>query len=218
MFNEKTIEKIKGKDCPVWQTPKYEQSKKKALELIESEKYGLAESDFWILMNTYDNGTKCMYTGLILSHNGCLKINDSLPDDDKFKAEYLTREWLNDSLIYEYNDKVMYEVGEVSNRNCQNPYIYAMAFKRCFDRVVLKKSKLAYDGIYSEVEADEFKEPIGGYEKLELIKEFITLYNKEEQEKIYKGLNVAGPQQMREDLLEKYINHKKDGKELNSKK
>ena len=32
-----------------------------------------------------------------------------------------------------------------------------MAFKRCFDRVVLKKSKLAFSGIYSEVEADEFK-------------------------------------------------------------
>ena len=31
-----------------------------------------------------------------------------------------------------------------------------MAFKRCFDRVVLKNSKLAFSGVYSEAEADEF--------------------------------------------------------------
>ena len=33
-----------------------------------------------------------------------------------------------------------------------------MAFKRLFDRVVLKQCKLAYDGIYSDSEAEEFKE------------------------------------------------------------
>ena len=33
-----------------------------------------------------------------------------------------------------------------------------MAFKRCFDRVVLKNSKIAYSGIYSDSEADDFKE------------------------------------------------------------
>ena len=33
-----------------------------------------------------------------------------------------------------------------------------MAFKRLFDRVVLKVCKLAFDGIYSDSEADEFKE------------------------------------------------------------
>lgn len=156
MFGEKKTENIKGKECPVWQTPKYEVSKAKAVELLNQGNYGLQEGDFWILMNTYANGTKVMYTGLILSHNGCLKINDKL--SDPFKAEHLKREWLNDSLIYEYNDGTLYEVGEVSAKNCKNDYPYAMAFKRCFDRVVLKKSKLAYSGIYSEVEADEFKE------------------------------------------------------------
>ena len=32
-----------------------------------------------------------------------------------------------------------------------------MAYKRCFDRVVLKKSRLAYSGVYSDSEAEEFK-------------------------------------------------------------
>lgn len=156
MFGEKKTENIKGNDCPVWQTPKYEVSKRKAIEMIDRGDFDLAEGDFWILMNTYASGTKVMYTGLILSHNGCLKINDKL--EDPFQAKYLKREWLNDSLIYEYNDGTLYEVGEVSPSNCRNDYPYAMAFKRCFDRVVLKKSKLAFSGIYSEVEADEFKQ------------------------------------------------------------
>ena len=37
----------------------------------------------------------------------------------------------------------IYEIGEVSQANCRNAYPLAMAYKRCFDRVVLKKSKLA---------------------------------------------------------------------------
>ena len=48
----------------------------------------------------------------------------------------------------------------MSARNCKNEYPYAMAFKRLFDRVVLKQCKLAYDGIYSDSEADEFKDPM----------------------------------------------------------
>ena len=158
-FGEKAKENIKGVDCPVWQTPKYTLSRDKAIEMIDSGKYGLADGDFWILMNTYAGGTKVMYTGLILSHNGCLKINDKLDSKDKFYAKNLTKTILeNGSLIYEYNDGELYEVGEVSPKNCKNDYPFAMAFKRCFDRVVLKKSKLAFYGVYSEVEADEFKE------------------------------------------------------------
>ena len=197
MFGEKKTENINGVDCPVWQTPKYEASKQKALEILSKSEYGLVEGDFWILMNTYANGTKVMYSGLILSHNGCLKINDKL--DDPFKAQFLTREWLNESLIYEYNDGTLYEIGEVSEKNLKkNGYPYAMAFKRCFDRVVLKKSKLAYSGIYSEVEADEFKqkvddnaeqeEPkISSYE-WDLLKK---MYSKEEIKEMYKELGIT---------------------------
>lgn len=157
-FGEKKEEDIKGVHCPVWQTPKYKVSKAKAVEMIDSGKYGLSDSDFWILMNTYAGGKKVMYTGLILSHNGCLKINERLDPADRFYSKYLTKTVENSSLIYEYNDGELYEVGEVSAKNCSNAYPYAMAFKRCYDRVVLKKSKLAFYGVYSEVEADEFRE------------------------------------------------------------
>ena len=215
MFGEKKTENIKGTECPVWQTPKYELSKQKALEIIESNEYGISEGDFWILMNTYANGQKVAYTGLILSHNGCLKINDKL--EDGFKAEFLNREWLNGSLIYEYNDETLYEVGEVSPNNCKNDYPYAMAFKRCFDRVVLKKSKLAFSNIYSEVEADEFKEPIADAETEEvkhndLAREFDLLYAIDEKERIFTGLKIQNATEMDTDLLAKYVNFKKYGK------
>jgi hypothetical protein len=171
MFNEKTIEKIDGQDLPVWQSPKYIESKEKAIEMIKSEKYGLSEGDFWILMNKTKNG-KMAYTGLIISHNGCLKINDSIEDKLKFRSDCLTRtdNAYGGSLIYEYNcvEQGLYEVGEVNAKNCKNDYPFAMAFKRCFDRVVLKNSKLAYAGVYSDSEAEEFKQRFEEKQDLDL--------------------------------------------------
>jgi hypothetical protein len=150
-----------GKKLPVWMTPNYEAAKQKAIEIIESGKYGVKESDFWILMNATKN-EKMAYTGLIISHNGCLKINDSL--ESKFNPDCvsLDKEGYNGSLVYTYcnSDQGIFEVGEVSVKNCKNEYPYAMAFKRLFDRVVLKLSKLAYNGIYSDSESEEFSQQL----------------------------------------------------------
>ena len=164
MFNERTTEYStkRGEEIPVWQSTKYIQAKKKALELIEKKDYGLTEADFWILMNETKTG-KMQYTGLIISHNGCLKINDSLEDKKKFNPKSITvdKEGYGDTLVYTYinEEQGLYEVGEVNKNNCKNTYPYAMASKRCFDRVVLKNSKLAYDSIYSDSEgADISKE------------------------------------------------------------
>ena len=161
-FGEKKEENINGKKIPVeFHTPKYKEAKNKATELLNSDKYkGVLEpSDFWILVNTYANKTKAMYSGLIISHDGCLKINDVLEDKLKFKPECmgLDKEGYNNSLVYSYicPEQGLYEVGEVSKDNCKNDYPYAMALKRCFDRVVLKLSKLAYSGIMSDSEAED---------------------------------------------------------------
>lgn len=151
-----------GKEVEVWQSPKYIEAKKKAIEAIESEQYKgvLLESDFWILMNATKSG-KMAYTGLIISHNGCLKINDALPEEKRYKPSCMSldKDGYGGSLVYSYaNDSQgVYEVGEVSKANCSNSYPYAMALKRCMDRVILKNSRLAYAGIYSDSEAEEFK-------------------------------------------------------------
>lgn len=150
-----------GKKLPVYITPNYTMAKAKAIEIIESQKYGVTEADFWILMNATKN-EKMAYTGLIISHNGCLKINDSL--ESKFKPDcvQLDKDGYKGSLVYTYcnAEQGIYEVGEVSQANCKNDYPYAMAFKRLFDRVVLKLSKLAYNGIYSDSESEEFSQQL----------------------------------------------------------
>lgn len=158
MFNEKSTEfsKKQQKQIPVWQSPKYIEAKEQAIKLINQGQYDLVEADFWILMNETQTG-KMGYSGLIISHNGCLKINEKLDNKVNPKCFSCDKEGYKGSLVYTYYDDELYEVGEVSTTNCKNEYPYAMAFKRCFDRVVLKKCKLAYAGIYSDSEAEEFR-------------------------------------------------------------
>lgn len=177
MFNEQVEEYSakQGKKIPVWQSDKYIQARKKAIEIIDKKDFGLTEADFWILMNETKTG-KMQYSGLIISHTGCLKINDHLEDNKKFDPESVNvdKDGYENTLIYTYINKEqgLYEVGEVSKSNCKNSYPYAMAVKRLFDRVVLKNSRLAYESIYSDSEgADVAKENEEQEEKDELIDE-----------------------------------------------
>ena len=194
MFNEKEKEfsNKQGKEIQVWQTPKYQQAKKKAIELIDSKKYDLVEGDFWILMNETKTG-KMMYTGLIISHNGCLKINDKIEDKLKFKPSCLSldKDGYANSLVYTYinDEQGIYEVGEVSADNCKNAYPYAMALKRCMDRVILKNCKLAYDGVYSDSEAEEFNQP--QEEQQEELSKKITKEQADVLSKVFEDLNIA---------------------------
>lgn len=161
-------------------TEKYKQSRDKAVEMIEGG-YGLTVADFWILKTLSKTREYVIYNGLIISHNGCLKINDVLvKQGNGFRADCL---WEPEEVVYGgvttwkqvYKEfpqifydidgrEVMrqgigfYEVGEISEANLKNAYPWAMLLKRTFDRVVLKKSKLAYYGVYSEAEADDFKQ------------------------------------------------------------
>lgn len=159
-FGEKTKERMNGNDVAVIVTDKYKDSKAKAIDMIDNGNYGLSDGDFWILKNLTKSKEQMLYSGLIISHNGCLKINDTM--SDKFRPECVSvnQNGYRDSLVFTYvcPEQGIYEVGEVNARNCSNDYPYAMAFKRLFDRVVLKLSKLAFAGIYSEEEADEFKQ------------------------------------------------------------
>lgn len=186
MFGEKTKEKNPKTDdeIAVFKTPKYHMARQSAIEVIKSEKYDLDENDFWIQKNLNKAGTKMIYSGLIISHNGCLKINDRL--SDRFKPECATfdKNGYGNSLVFMYNNPAqgILEVGEVNPKNCKIDYPYAMALKRMFDRVVLKLSKLAYSGIYADTESDEFAED-----------EEEKLKNEEENEKSMERINREHP-------------------------
>jgi len=207
-FGEQQEEYINGEKLQVWKSPKYLESKKKAIEMIESKKYNLSEADFWILKNKTNTG-KLAYTGLIISHNGCLKINDTLENKVNPKNFIIDKEGYANSLVFTYIDDEVYEVGEFNNTNGKNAYPYAMAFKRCFDRVVLKKSKLAYSGIYSEVEADEFKQSNSVEEqtKLELMVKLGQLIEEKgaNREKVLEYYKVTSDAEMTLEQLSKAI-------------
>lgn len=173
MFGEKKEEydSVSRAKLPVFQMPKYITGREAAVKLLKEKDY-MSEADFWILMNRSKAGDKMLYSGLIISHNGCLKINDNLPSDQKFRPECVS---VNENgyggalvFIYVCPEQGIYEVGEVTPKNCKNEYPYAMALKRCFDRVVLKQCKLAYYGVYSDSEADEFKENPPSHSKEEI--------------------------------------------------
>lgn len=195
-----------GNNIPVWQSPKYKESKDKVIEMLESEKYKdvLKESDFWILMNRTKNG-KMAYTGLIISHNGCLKINDVLENKVKPDKFEIDKQGYRDSLVISYVDEEVCEFGEVSTSNCKNDYPYAMAYKRCFDRVVLKKSKLAYAGVYSDSEAEEFKEKQEeGMSLLNTLEELL-ITSEIDRDAMYKKFGVESSSDMTEEQMNEAI-------------
>lgn len=147
-----------GANTKTWESPKFLEGKKKAIELIDKTEYGLTEADFWIL-KTYSAKT-VTYAGLIISHNGCLKINDKLAAEAKFVPSCVSwvRNGAGDLVLQYLNDKQgLLEFGEASIKNCTNAYPFAMVLKRLQDRVILKNSKIAFSGIMSEVESEEFK-------------------------------------------------------------
>lgn len=147
-----------GANTKTWESPKFLEGKKKAIELIDKTEYGLTEADFWIL-KTYSAKT-VTYAGLIISHNGCLKINDKLATEAKFVPSCVSwvRNGAGDLVLQYLNDKQgLLEFGEASIKNCTNAYPFAMVLKRLQDRVILKNSKIAFSGIMSEVESEEFK-------------------------------------------------------------
>ena len=165
-----------------WESPKFLEGKKKAIELIDKTEYGLTEADFWIL-KTYSEKT-VTYAGLIISHNGCLKINDKLAAEAKFVPSCVSwvRNGAGDLVLQYLNDKQgLLEFGEASIKNCTNAYPFAMVLKRLQDRVILKNSKIAFSGIMSEVESEEFKRP-----------------EREEQEKAAKPANLITEEQIAE--------------------
>lgn len=190
-FEEKQTEwsQKQGKEIPVFISNKYKEAKKKAIELIENNEYGLTQADFWILMNETKTG-KMQYTTLILSHNGCLKINDSLENKFKPDSVEIIEKGYKDELVFKYcnNEQGIFEVGEVSTTNCKNDYPYAMALKRCFDRVVLKLSKLAYSGIMSDSEAEDNKKET---EEKDIANDVISQTKVEALEKAIKKYKIS---------------------------
>lgn len=94
-------------------------------------------------------------------HDGCIKINDALAEEKRFKPECLVidKDGYNNSLVFIYacENQGIFEVGEVNHKLLKNNEPYKTALNICFDRVVLHNSGLIHQGYMSEWDAENLK-------------------------------------------------------------
>ena len=116
-----------------------------------AKKYNLGKNDFWELKR----GQKSMW---IITHDAIEKIaiieNIQLTNFEVLNTEVDFARFL---ITMQKGDKSIVSVGEASTKNCTSNYYGCMAEKRGIDRCVLKLINAYEYGIYSDVEADSFK-------------------------------------------------------------
>ena len=76
-------------------------------------------------------------------------------------------------------DVMIWTIGEADSKNCKNLYIGSMSEKRGKDRAILKLINAYEYGIYSDVEADDFKKPSEEFYTEEQTAEFAKLIEHE---------------------------------------
>ena len=116
-----------------------------------SKKYNLTKDDYW-----QEPRSKKWIT----THDTCEKIasieNIIIQPPQIINSE---KDLVRMIVVAKKGDKVMWADGEADSTNCKINYKFAMASKRAIDRVILKLIDAYQYGIYSEVEADDFKKP-----------------------------------------------------------
>jgi len=117
-----------------------------------AKKYNLGKNDFWELKR----GQKSMW---IITHDAVEKIA-IIENIELTKFEVLNTEvdFARFLITMQKGDKTIVSVGEASTKNCTSNYYGCMAEKRGIDRCVLKLINAYEYGIYSDVEADAFKQ------------------------------------------------------------
>ena len=132
-----------------------------------SKKYNLTKEDYW-----QESRSKKW----IITHDACQKIGDMegiiFGPPQVLNSE---QNFVRMVISAKKGEVLMWSIGEADNKNCKNLYFGAMAEKRGKDRVILKLINAYEYGIYSDVEADDFKKPAEQYRTEEQAKEFDNL-------------------------------------------
>lgn len=112
-----------------------------------AKKYKLTKDDFW----------QC-HGNWILTHDAVTKIG-TIENIKLIKIESIYQSETSSRFLITMNkgDNTIISAGEASKGNCTNSYFGCMAEKRGIDRCVLKLINAYEYGVYSEVEADDFK-------------------------------------------------------------
>ena len=117
-----------------------------------AKKYNLGKDDFWELKR----GQRSMW---IITHDATEKIA-IIENIELTKFEVLNSDvdFARFLITMQKGDRTIISVGEASTKNCTSNYYGCMAEKRGIDRCVLKLINAYEYGIYSDVEADAFKQ------------------------------------------------------------
>ena len=117
-----------------------------------AKKYNLGKDDFWELKR----GQRSMW---IITHDAIEKIA-IIENIELTKFEVLNSDvdFARFLITMQKDDRTIISVGEASTKNCTSNYYGCMAEKRGIDRCVLKLINAYEYGIYSDVEADAFKQ------------------------------------------------------------
>jgi len=132
-----------------------------------AKKYNLTKDDYW---------QESRSQKYIITHDACQKIGDMegiifgppqiLNSEQSFVRMVISAK---------KGEVLMWSIGEADTKNCKNLYFGAMAEKRGKDRVILKLINAYEYGIYSDVEADDFKKPKYEHRTEDQAKEFEEL-------------------------------------------
>ena len=132
-----------------------------------AKKYNLTKDDYW---------QESRSQKYIITHDACQKIGDMegiifgppqiLNSEQNFVRMVISAK---------KGEVLMWSIGEADTKNCKNLYFGAMAEKRGKDRVILKLINAYEYGIYSDVEADDFKKPKYEHRTEDQAKEFEEL-------------------------------------------
>ena len=116
-----------------------------------AKKYNLTKDDYWKESRSGKH---------IITHDACEKIADkegiSFGPPQILNSE---RDFCRMVVTAKKGDVVIWTIGEADTKNCKNLYIASMSEKRGKDRAILKLINAYEYGIYSDVEADDFKKP-----------------------------------------------------------
>ena len=119
------------------------------LEKLRKE-YNLNGGDFWEVRGG----------AWAIKHKACEKIEDAIKVEwaDPQLIETDSSKAVSMIVFGKVGNVTKWATGEASPKNNKNAYPWAMAEKRAKDRVILKLAGVAGD-LYSDAEADDFKEP-----------------------------------------------------------
>lgn len=113
------------------------------------KKFGLKQNDVWDCHGT-----------LVMLHRTCESVAQQL--GIKFdNPQVLLAEGESVAILVtgHLEGESAWSIGEASPKNNKNAYPWAMAEKRAKDRVILKLARFNEVGVYSDIEADDFKKP-----------------------------------------------------------